>query len=128
MPLTSFTHQIGNPAATNPASLILSLSAAGNNAITLGTNTNGSRNVKYIAFNGLAAGALTGTLATLSAFPGTQFSVDRAYNNRTFALVYSDNTSSLFTCLTATTVQSLTANNFLTIVPEMKRLWNLNND
>lgn len=128
MPLTAFTHQIGNPSATRPASLIVSLSAAGNNIITLGTNANGTEPVKFIAFNGLAAGSLTGTLATLSAFPGTQFRVDRAYTGRTFAIVYENNTSSLFTCLTSTTVQSLTANNFQTIVPEMKRLWNLTND
>ena len=128
MPITSFTHQIGNPSATRPTSLIVSLSAAGNSAITLGTNADGSVPVKFIAFNGKADNLLTGTLATLSAFPGTQFSVDRAYNNTSFAIVYNNNTSSLFTCLTATTKQTLAANNFQTIVPEMKRLWNLNND
>jgi len=111
---------LGDPNATNPKSLILSLSGSGVDVFSLGTG------VKYLAFN--AVTPLNSVTAILSVFPGTQFRVDTAYNTKTFAIVNSDNTSSLFTCATATTVQTLTSNGYNTLIPEKQRLWNLTND
>ena len=128
MPLTVFNSQLGNPTATTPSSLILSLTGAGNDVRTLGTSVDGTQPVKYVAFNSIAAGSLNSVTATLSVFPGTVLRVDTAYNGATFGIVYGNNTSSLFTVNTGTALQVLTANNFNTIVPEMSRLWNLTND
>lgn len=111
---------LGNPNATNPKSLILSLSGSGVDVFSLGTG------VRLVAFN--AKKPLTSTTAILSVFPGTQIRVDAAYNGSTFAIVKSDNTSSLFTCVTGTVVQSLTSNGYNTLTPERQRLWNLTND
>ena len=129
MPAISFSSQLGNPNATFPSSLIVSLSGVGIDIIALGTNNFG-RNVKYIAYNPLSIGSLLSATFNLSAFPGTIARVDRAYNNQTFGVIYDDNTSSLFTLVTAASGfnrQTLTANDSTTY-PEWRRLYNLTND
>jgi len=113
---------LGNPTATFPNSLILSLTGAGVDVQSFGTG------VKYLAFDALPAAQLTGTTVFLLAFPDNSFRVDTAYDGKTFAIVNSDNTSSLFTCATATDVQTLTNNGYDTLIPEKQRLWNLTND
>lgn len=126
MAVISFSSQLGDPNATFPASLIVSLSGSGINIVTLGAN------VKYIVFNPLPNASLTGSTFTLSAFPGTTVRVDRAYNNQTLGIVYDDNTSSLFSLVTAvsgTVNQTLVSNNSgSTTYPEWRRLYNLMND
>jgi hypothetical protein len=78
--------------------------------------------VRGIAFNALTNPASgTNSFATLSANTGTSFRVDRAYNGQTFAVIYTDGSSTLFTCVTGTTVQSLTSNGFDTTFPETRR-------
>lgn len=133
MPIISFTNQALSSFGITPSNL--SWSASGDSPIktvevlTFGTGsvlstTLSSKQVRGIAFNALTSPASgTGSFATLSAATGTTFRVDRAYNGRTFAVIYTDNTSTLFTVVTGTgtTAQSLTANGFDTVIPETRR-------
>lgn len=114
-----FTTTLGNPNATYPASLTISMSGTGVNIISLNPQ------VRYVVFNALPAGSLTGSRVTLSAFPGTQIRVDRAYHTQLFGLIDVDNTSSLFACNTATALQVLTDNGTNTVSYETIRVNNL---
>ena len=138
MAVIGFNNQALSAYGENPANLNWSLSSTGTfktvQLLTTGAAGNtpalSAKLVRGIAFNTLLSSAVspasgTGTLVTLSAFSGTTFRVDRAYNGATMALIFTDNSSSLFTCLTATANQSLTANSFDTSYPEIKRLWHL---
>ena len=64
----------------------------------------------------------TGIMVTLSAFNGTSFRVDRAYQGATLSILFTDNSSSFFVCQTGTVVQSLTTyNGFDSVSPESRR-------
>ena len=130
MAIIGFNNQVLSAFGQTPSNLSWSLSSAGTYKTvelrTVGTNTGtlSTIGVRGLAFNTLTSPASgTGTFVTLSAALGTTFRVDRAYNNATFAILYTNGTSSLFTCLTGTTLQSLTANGFDTTYPEVRRLW-----
>ena len=136
MAVIGFNNQALSAFGETPSNLNWSLSSSGTyktvQLLTTGaagtTPALSSKLVRGIAFNTLLSSAVspasgTGSFATLSAFSGTTFRVDRAYNNATMALIFTDTSSSLFTCLTATANQSLTANSFDTSFPEIKRLW-----
>jgi hypothetical protein len=134
MPIISFTSQTLSAYGQSPRNLSWSLSGGinGYNTVELLTVGTGPLNnaslsakqVRGIAFNTLSLpGSGTGIFApTLSAATGTTFRVDRAYNGSTFAVIYTDNTSTLFTCVTSTSAQSLTANNFDSVTPDIRRL------
>lgn len=82
------------------------------------------KQVLGVAFNSLN-GTATTSYQNLSVATGTVIRVDRAHNGATFALLFTNHSSSLFTCVTASgmgTVQSLTANGFDTSYPEIRRL------
>jgi len=131
MPIISFTNQALSSFGLTPSNLTFSVS--GDSPIkTVEVRTFGSgpfniaslsaKQVRGIAFNALTNPASgTGFFATLSAATGTTFRVDRAYDKQTFAVIYTDGTSTLFTCVTGTTAQSLTANGFDTVIPETRR-------
>jgi len=131
MPIISFTNQALSSFGITPSNLTWSVSGDSPiktvQVLTFGTGsvlstTLSSKQVRGIAFNALTSPASgTGIFATLSAATGTTFRVDRAYNGQTFAVIYTDNTSTLFTCVTGTAVQSLTANGFDTVIPETRR-------
>ncbi len=136
MAVIGFNNQALSAFGDSPANLSWSLSSSGTfktvELLTVGTAGTtpalSSKRVRGIAFNTLLSSAVspasgTGSFATLSAFSGTTFRVDRAYNGGTMALLFTDESSSLFTVLTGTTQQSLTANGFDTSFPEIKRLW-----
>ena len=134
MAIIGFNNQVLSAFGQTPSNLSWSLSSAGTyktvELLTVGTNTGtlSTIGVRGLAFNTLLSSAVspasgTGTFVTLSAALGTTFRVDRAYNTSTFAILYTNGTSSLFTCLTGTTLQSLTANGFDTTYPEVRRLW-----
>ena len=131
MAIIGFDNQVLSAFGQSPSNLSWSLSSAGTyktvELLTVGTSA--GKQVYGLAFNTLAApGSGTGSFAILSASGGTSFRVDRAYNGQTMAILFTDESSSLFTCLTAsgiTTSQSLTANAFDTSYPEVKRLWHL---
>ena len=138
MAVIGFNNQALSAFGDSPANLSWSLSSSGTfktvELLTVGTAGTtpelSSKRVRGIAFNTLLSSAVspasgTGSFATLSAFSGTTFRVDRAYNGSTMALLFTDESSSLFTALTGagTTQQSLTANGFDTSFPEIKRLW-----
>lgn len=132
MAIIGFNNQVLSAFGQTPSNLSWSLSSAGEyktvELLTVGTNTGALSTLKVqgLAFNTLTSPASgTGIFVTLSAALGTTFRVDRAYNNATFAVIYTDESSSIFTCLTGTTQQSLTANGFDTSYPEVKRLWHL---
>lgn len=125
MPVISFNNQALSAYGPRPLNLNWSLSSAGTyktvELLTVGTVD--AKQVRGVAFDTLAApGSGTGDFATLSAAVGTSFRVDRAYNGSTMAIVFTDDSSSLFTVVTGagTTVQSLTANDFNTSYPDIK--------
>jgi len=135
MPIISFTSQALSAYGQTPSNLAWSVSGGSTSyktveLLTVGTgpfnNTSlSAKQVRGIAFDALTSPASgTGTFtAALSAATGTTFRVDRAHNGATFAVLYTDGSSSLFTCVTGTTAQSLTSNNFDTTYPEVRRLF-----
>ena len=125
MPVISFNYQVLS-FGTTPADLNWSLSSAGQfkTVELLATGSVGTKQVRGIAFNTLASPASgTGVFATLSAYSNTTVRVDRAYFNQTMAVVFTDDSSSLFTVVTGvtTTLQSLTANGFDTSFPVIQK-------
>ena len=137
MPILSFTSQTLSAYGQTPSNLSWSISggSGGFNTVELRTVGTGpisdaslsAKSVRGIAFSALTSPASgTGLFVTLSAATGTTFRVDRAYNASTFAVVYTDGSSSIFTCSTAVASpvgQSLTANGFDSVIPEARRLW-----
>lgn len=135
MPIISFTSQALSAYGQTPSNLAWSVSGGSTSyntveLLTVGTGpiNNASlsaKQVRGIAFDALTSPASgTGTFTTaLSAATGTTFRVDRAHNGATFAVLYTDGSSSLFTCVTGTAAQSLTSNNFDTTYPEIRRLF-----
>jgi len=131
MPIISFTNQALSSFGITPSNLTWSVSGDSPiktvQVLTFGTGsvlstTLSSKQVRGIAFNALTNPASgTNSFATLSANTGTSFRVDRAYNGQTFAVIYTDNTSTLFTVVTGTAAQSLTANGFDTVIPDTRR-------
>jgi hypothetical protein len=135
MPIISFTSQVLSAYGQAPSNLSWSVSggSGGFNTVELLTVGTGpvtdaslsAKQVRGLAFNALTSPASgTNSFATLSAATGTTLRVDRAYNGSTFAVIYTDGSSTLFTCVTGagTTAQSLTANGFDTVTPEIRRL------
>ena len=136
MAVVSFNNQALSAYGLAPLNLSWSLSSTGRfktvELLTVGTGplnstTLSSKRVEGLAFNTLLSSAVspasgTGLFATLSAATGTTFRVDRAHNGAQFAVLYTDSTSSLFTCATATAAQTLTFNNDETGFPEITRL------
>jgi hypothetical protein len=137
MAIISFNNQVLSAFGQTPSNLSWSLSSTGTyktvELLTTGTGTLASptlsaKKVRGVVFNTLTSPASgTGVWASLSAFSGTTFRVDAAYNGQTMGLIYDDDSSTLFTVVTGatTTKQSLTANGFDTSYPEIKRLWTL---
>lgn len=136
MPIISFTSQALSAYGQSPANLSWSVSGGSvtNKTVELLTVGTGpinnaslsAKRVRGIAFNALtspASGTGTFTTTPLSAATGTTFRVDRAHNGATFAVLYTDGSSTLFTCVTGTAAQSLTSNNFDTTYPEIRRLF-----
>lgn len=135
MAIIGFNNQALSAFGQTPSNLSWSLSNTGTyktvELLTTGTGTLESptlsaKKVRGIVFNTLTSPASgTGTFASLSAYSGTSFRVDTAYNGQTMGLIYTDGSSTLFTVVTGVTTvkQSLTANEFDTSYPEVKRLW-----
>jgi hypothetical protein len=136
MPIISFTSQVLSAYGQTPSNLTWSVSGGSDGfntvqLLTVGTGplndaTLSAKQVRGIAFNALTSPASgTGIFATLSAHSGTTLRVDRAYNGSTFAVIYTDNSSALFTCITGvgTPSQTLTANGFDSVTPEIRRLF-----
>ena len=126
MALIGFNNQALSSFDT-PRNLFWSLSNTGTTKTCVLTSVgiHGGKQVYGVAFNSLLNGTPTSTYQNLSVATSTVINVDRAHNGATFALLFNDHSSSLFTCLTARgmgTVQSLTANGFDTSFPEIRRL------
>jgi hypothetical protein len=128
MPVISFNNQVLSSFSTNPSNLSWSLSSTGQwkTVELLTTGTTASKAVRGIAFNTLLSSAVspasgTGSFATLSAFSGTTLRVNSAYNGQTMAVVFTDDSSSLFTVITGTAQQTLTANGFDTSFPVIQK-------
>lgn len=120
MSFQNFDSVVKNPNNTFPISLNLSLTS---NNVVLDSTTG---TVEALLFT--ARTTTTGLLCSISgANNGSNFTcrVDRAYHGDTFAVYYSDRSSSLFTCNTASVTQSLTPNSFNAQGPEFLRLNNL---
>jgi len=127
MPVTSFNNQALSAFGLSPLNLNFSIS--GNDTPKtvelLSVGTLGGKQVKGIAFNTLTSPASgNGVFTTLSAFEGTTLRVDTAYRNAQMAVIFTDESSSLFTVVTGagTTLQSLTSNAFDTTYPNVRRL------
>jgi hypothetical protein len=130
MPVISFNNQVLSAFGLGPLNLSWSLSSTGQfkTVELLTTGTTASKAVRGVAFNTLLSSAVspasgTGSFATLSAFADTTFRVDRAYNGQTMAVIFTDESSSLFTVVTGdtTTQQTLTANGFDTSFPQIQK-------
>lgn len=128
MPVISFNNQVLSSFGLGPLNLSWSLSSTGQfkTVELLTTGTTASKAVRGVAFNTLLSSAVspasgTGSFATLSAFAGTTFRVDRAYNGQTMAVIFTDESSSLFTVVTGTALQTLTANGFDTSFPQIQK-------
>jgi len=110
----------------SPKNLFWSLSNTGTTktCVLTSVGVHGSKQIYGVAFNSLT-GAPTTLFQNLSVATGTVINVDKAHNGTTFAVLFADHSSSLFTCVTASgmgTVQSLTANGFDSSFPEIRRL------
>ena len=124
MPVISFNNQALSSFGTTPVNLNWSLSSTGEfkTVELVSTGTANNSQVRAIAFNALTAPASgTGSFTTLSAAIGTTLRVDQAYNGQTMALIFTDNSSSLFTVATGAATQSLTANGFNTSYPQIQK-------
>jgi len=130
MAFISYNNQALSAFGQSPSNLAWSVSGTGSpktvELLTVGTGplnspTLSSKQVRGLLYNSLPS-AGTGVMVTLSAFSGTSFRIDRAYQGSTLSILYTDNTSTLFICQTGTTVQSLTANGFDSVSPEARRL------
>lgn len=112
---------VANPEGTTPSNLAVSLTA--NNVIvhTLGTNVIG---VAYPTITNYS-----GSLTNISAATTTRLRIDTAYNGKTFALIYADRSSTVFTVVTAAgagyNAQSLGTTSSDITTPETARLHNL---
>ena len=135
MPIISFTSQALSAYGQTPSNLAWSVSGGSTSYNTVELLSAGTgpiniaalsaKQVRGVAFNALTSPASgNNTFATLSAATGTILRVNTAHNGATFAVIYTDGSSSLFTCVTGagTTAQSLTANGFDTTYPEIRRL------
>lgn len=127
MALLQLSNIVGNPSATTPESMHVSLSSKNVVVESFGSNE------KYVAFNN-APVALTNNFQTISA-NNTKLRIDTAYNGVNFAVINNNGSSSTFTALTGTTgaasrniylAQSTNYNAFDTVTSEKSRLWNLN--
>ena len=128
-----FTNTLANPASTTPETLNVSLTSKGVVLETLGAN------VKYLVFQDTAR-ALTTNYQTLSTPAGTKFRADTAYKDVQFGVIFADNSSTIFTLVTANTpTGTLDANRTLYVLQtvasnaydsqslaDFQRLWSLN--
>ena len=126
MALIGFNNQALSSFDT-PKNLFWSLSNTGTTktCVLTSVGVHGGKQIYGVAFNSLLNGTPTAAYQNLSVATGTVINVDKAHNGATFALLFNDHSSSLFTCLTGRgmgTVQSLTANGFDTSFPEIRRL------
>lgn len=132
MAFISYNNQALSAFGQTPANLSWSVSGTGLpktvELLTVGTGplnvaSLSAKQVRGLLFNSLTNPASgTGIPVTLSAFSGTTFRVDRAYQGATLSVLYTDNTSTLFVCQTGTANQSLTANGFDSVSPQARRL------
>ena len=125
MALIGFNNQALSSFDT-PKNLFWSLSNTGTTktCVLTSVGVHGGKQVYGVAFNTLN-GTPSTSFQNLSVATGTVINVDRAHDGATFALLFNDHSSSLFTCLTSRgmgIVQSLTANGFDTSFPEIRRL------
>jgi len=125
MALIGFNNQALSSFDT-PRNLFWSLSNTGTTKTVVLTSVgvHQSKQIYGVAFNSLT-GTAASSFQNLSVATGTVINVDKAHNGQKFAVLFTDHTSSLFTCVTASgmgTVQSLTANGFDTSFPEIRRL------
>jgi hypothetical protein len=131
MAFISYNNQALSAFGQTPSNLAWSVSGAGSiktvELLTVGTGplnslALSSKQVRGLLFNTLTSPATgTGAFVTLSAFSGTTFRVDRAYQGATLSILFTDNSSSFFVCQTGTVVQSLTYNGFDSVSPEARR-------
>jgi len=125
MPIVSLANQVVRPGAVNPPYATTTYS---NSSKSVGLISAGA-SIDSLAFNDIPAGrAMTGLFAQLTAVNlgrAIQFAVDRAYNGVQFAVVYSDRTSTVFTCATGTFIQTLVNNDYNTVTPNVRRLASL---
>jgi len=125
MPLVSLANQVVRPGAVNPPYATTTYSNSGKSVGLISAGTA----IDSLAFNDIPAGrAMTGIFVQLSGVNlgrAIQFAVDRAYHGVQFAVVYSNRTSTLFTCATGTRDQTLVNNDYMTVTPNLRRLASL---
>ena len=119
--MANFTDIVFNAASQDPQADIYSLSAADNSVIlTSVTGTYAGQTVTGLLYNSIA-GAGTATVS-LSVVSGVTFKVATAYNGSQAALYLADRSSVLFTILTGTATQTVTAAPETNLGPIERRL------
>lgn len=120
--MATFSNNSLNTSLGSPALLLDELST---HVDFISAGTVGGLNVKGIAFNAIATGSLAGSMVALSAVDGVKFEVDEAYDGEDLAIIFEDNSISLFTAVTATGetgAQSLSSASTDNSFPELRRL------
>jgi len=115
--MANFDYYVTDASLEYPPKLGVSLSAADNSVIyipsatpTFSASNGQTKSVAGILFNYVAgASAATTTLTMITGTSGAQVKVHPAYNGQTFALYFTDNSTTKFTVVTGTTTQVLTA-------------------
>jgi hypothetical protein len=113
--MANFDNYVTNPALEYPQKLGVSLSAADNSVIYIPSATPiyknaETKNIAGILYNTVVGvGSATTTLTMVTGASGAQVKVHPAYNGQTFALYFTDGSTTKFTVLTGTTNQVLTA-------------------
>ena len=125
----SFNNQVLSAYGLTPLNLNWSLSSTGTYKTVqlLSVGTVAGKAVQGVIFNTLLSSAYspasgTGTFATLSAFSGTTFRVDAAYNGQQMGILNVDDSTSLFTVVTGTALQTVSAADWTASYPEIRRL------
>lgn len=107
--MATFDSFVFDVTVENPQQIGVSLSGANNSVILTkptGSSIYGGKVVSGILYNNIS-GATTASV-TLSVVSGIQFMVDPLYHGSTFALYFTDRSSTTFTVNTASAVQVVT--------------------
>lgn len=105
--MATFSNFVFDVSTQNPPQLGPSLSGSNNQVILNSSGTYGGKTVAgllYNEINGLSTG-----MVSLSVVSGITFRVDTKYHGSTFALYFTDRSSTLFTVNTAAANQNVTS-------------------
>lgn len=104
--MATFSNFVFDVSTQNPPQLGVSLSGSNNEVVLDLRGTYSDKTVAGLLYDEL--GGSSTSLVSLSVVSGITFRVDTKYNGSTFALYFTDRSSTLFTVNTASTLQNVT--------------------